>query len=326
MLATRRPVFSFEFFPPDTEEGTRALFRTIAELRELEPSFVSVTCRNHSRAKTLELVTRIRNDIGIEPMAHYTCAGATREELDAMLSGLQQAGIENVLALRGDPPKGETKFLPVPGGFRYACELVAMIRSRYDLCVGAACYPEGHPESANLDEDMQATVAKVEAGAEFLITQMFFRNEVYFDFVARARAAGITVPIIPGIMPITSLNRLEDGRLFGATIPEPLLDALLRRRDDPAAIVHLGVAWATLQCAELLRADAPGIHFYTLNRSPATRAILSALHAARPWETAERGEAGVAEGRPRVVPTPTNSGRATLSAPASRRSPEPSDR
>lgn len=285
MLSSQRPIFSFEFFPPETEEGTKNLFRTIAELRELEPAFVSVTCRNHSRARTLELVTRIRHEVGLEPMAHYTCAGATREELEVMLRGLRDAGIENVLALRGDPPKGQGNFVPVEGGFRYSCELAAMIRAHYDLCIGGACYPEGHPESPSLEADMRATVAKVEAGVEFLITQMFFVNDVYFDFVRRAREAGITVPIIPGIMPITSLNRLEDGRLFGASIPRPLLEALQRRRDDPAAIVDLGVAWATLQCADLLRGGAPGIHFYTLNRSPATRAILSALRAARPWET-----------------------------------------
>jgi methylenetetrahydrofolate reductase (NADPH) len=288
MLETRRPVFSFEFFPPETDEGMESLFRTIAELRELEPSFVSVTCRNHSRHRTLELVTRIRNEVGVEPMAHYTCAGATRIELHEVLRGLREAGIDNVLALRGDPPKGEEQFRPNADGLSYGCELAAFIRDTYDFCIGGACYPEGHPEAASLEEDIRHTVAKVEAGASFLITQLFFENRAYFDFVARARAAAIDVPIVPGIMPITGVKQLSrfTSTLFGASIPDRLREALQRVADQPEAVVQLGVAYATLQCAELLASGAPGIHFYTLNRSPATRAILAALLAARPWERA----------------------------------------
>jgi methylenetetrahydrofolate reductase (NADPH) len=288
ILKTRGPVFSFEFFPPETDQGTENLFRTIGELRELEPSFVSVTCRNHSRLRTLELVTRIRNELDIEPMAHYTCAGATRAELHDVLRGLHEAGIDNVLALRGDPPKGETRFTAMEEGFNYGSELAAMIRDQYDFCVGGACYPEGHTESSSLEDDLRNTVIKVESGACFLITQMFFENNAYFDFIGRARAAGITVPIIPGIMPITGLGRLsrEDGTLFGAHVPEGMLHALYRVGDNPEALVQLGVAYATLQCAELLAGGAPGVHFYTLNRSPATRAILAALRATKPWERA----------------------------------------
>jgi methylenetetrahydrofolate reductase (NADH) len=295
MLAGRPPVFSFEFFPPDTDTGTEALFRTIAELRELQPAFVSVTCRNHSRTRTLELVCRIRNDIGLEPMAHYTCAGATLEELHTTLRALQEAGIDNVLALRGDPPRGETAFRPVEGGLGHGSDLAAMIRRHYDFCVGGACYPEGHTESASREEDIRHTVRKVESGVDFLITQLFFDNAAYVDFLARARAAGITVPIIPGIMPITSVRQISrfESSFFGARLPERLREALLRRPDDAEAVVQLGIAWATLQCAELLAGGAPGIHFYTLNRSPATRTILSALLAARPWERAEAGRGGV---------------------------------
>ncbi|HZS13513.1 MAG TPA: methylenetetrahydrofolate reductase [NAD(P)H] [Candidatus Dormibacteraeota bacterium] len=283
-----RPVFSFEFLPPDDAAGEERLFQTIAALRELEPSFVSVTCRNHSRARTLALVQRIRNETGLEPMAHYTCAGATREELREMLHGLHEAGMENVLALRGDPPKGSDTFEVTAGGFAHATDLVAMIRDGYDFCIGGACYPEGHPESPTLDDDMRHTLAKVNGGVSFLITQMFFDNAAYFDFVSRARAAGITVPIIPGIWPIGSLARLsrEDGTMFGATVPPKLLSELLKREGDQAAITALGTAYATLQCSELLAGGAPGVHFYTLNRSPATRAILSALLSARPWERA----------------------------------------
>jgi len=288
LLRRDGPTFSFEFFPPDTPEGEERLFAAIAQLRDLHPSFVSVTCRNHSRSRTLEVVTRIRNEMGVEPMAHYTCAGATREALQEMLSGLHEAGIDNVLALRGDPPKGSDRFEVVPGGFSHASELAEMIRDDYDFCIGGACYCEGHLESESPEQDMRDTVAKVNSGVHFLITQMFFDNRHYFDFVARARAAGISVPIIPGIMPITSLARLsrEDGTLFGAQVPPALLDELERQRDEPEAIVALGTAYATLQCAELLAGGAPGIHFYTLNRVPATRAILSALLASRPWERA----------------------------------------
>jgi methylenetetrahydrofolate reductase (NADPH) len=288
LLSRDGPVFSFEFFPPETPAGEDRLFEAIAQLRELRPSFVSVTCRNHSRSRTLEVVTRIRNQMGVEPMAHYTCAGATREELHATLRGLQEAGIDNVLALRGDPPKGSDTFEVQPGGFAHASELATMIRDEYDFCVGGACYCEGHTESASLDEDMRHTVEKVNSGVCFLITQMFFENHHYFDFVARARAAGVTVPIIPGIMPITTLARLsrEQGTLFGARVPPALLAELERQSDEPEAIVALGTAYAALQCAELLAGGAPGVHFYTLNRVPATRAILSALLASRPWERA----------------------------------------
>jgi methylenetetrahydrofolate reductase (NADPH) len=283
-----RPIFSFEFMPPDDAEGEERLFRAIARLRELGPSFVSVTCRNHSRARTLALVTRIRNETGLEPMAHYTCAGATREELQAMLDGLHDAGMENVLALRGDPPKGMDRFEATPGGFASATDLVSMIRDSHDFCIGGACYPEGHPESASLDDDMRHTVEKVNSGVAFLITQMFFDNRHYFDFVARARAAGITVPIIPGIWPITNIARLsrQDGTLFGARVPQRLVDDLVARESDPQALAQLGTAYTALQCSELLAGGAPGIHFYTLNRSPATSAILSALLSARPWERA----------------------------------------
>jgi methylenetetrahydrofolate reductase (NADPH) len=288
LLARDGPVFSFEFFPPETAEGEARLFAAIGQLRELRPSFVSVTCRNHSRHRTLQVVTRIRNQMGLEPMAHYTCAGATRAELHETLRGLRDAGIDNVLALRGDPPKGTEAFVPVAGGFAHASDLAAMIRDEYQFCIGGACYPEGHLESPSPEADLGHTVAKVNSGVSFLITQMFFSNRHYFEFVQRARAAGITVPIIPGIMPITSLGRLssEGGTLFGAHVPPPLLDELVRQAHDAEAVVALGTAYATLQCAELLAGGAPGIHFYTLNRVPATRAILSALLAARPWERA----------------------------------------
>jgi methylenetetrahydrofolate reductase (NADPH) len=287
LLQARRPNFSFEFFPPQDDAGVAALFETIAALRELDPGFVSVTygAGGSTRALTVELVERIHRELEITPVAHLTCVGSTRAELHAVLRRIVDAGIENVLALRGDPPRGQSAFAPEPDGLAHGSELVGLVAGGYDLCVGAACYPETHLETASRADELRWTREKVERGASYLITQLFFDNRAYFDFVAGARAAGVTVPIIPGIIPITSVSQLHGfiARLQ-AKIPVPLLDAFENRRDNPQAVLELGVAWSTLQCAELLSAGAPGIHFYTMNRSPATRAILSALQAARPWE------------------------------------------
>jgi methylenetetrahydrofolate reductase (NADPH) len=283
----RQPVFSFEFFPPKTDDGVRQLFEAISHLRELEPTFVSVTygAGGSVRTRTVELVTRIRRELDIEPVAHLTCVDATVDDLQGILDGLHDAGIDNVLALRGDPPEGTERFTAPAGGFAHGSELIEMITSRYGFCVGSACYPEKHPESADGDEDVRSAKRKADAGASYLITNLFFDNRPYFDFVAKARAAGVTVPIIPGIMPVTNVGQIRRfTSKIGATIPEALLDALRSREDDPEAVLQLGVAWATLQCAELLAGGAPGVHFFTMNRSPATRAILSALRAARPWD------------------------------------------
>jgi len=288
ILASRAPVFSFEFFPPRTEEGVATLFSTIAHLRDLHPAFVSVTygAGGSTRSRTVELVRRIRSELDIEPMAHFTCVGATRDELHEVLNSIRAAGIDNVLALRGDPPAGEADFTPVADGLRHGSELAAFIHRDYDFCVGGACYPEGHIESPGIETELEFARAKVESGVSFLITQLFFENRAYFEFVSRARAAGITVPIIPGIMPITNVDQITRfTQRIGATLPAALYAALDDRRDDAEAVVQLGVAWATLQCSQLLAGGAPGIHFYTLNRSPATRAILSALLAARPWDS-----------------------------------------
>jgi methylenetetrahydrofolate reductase (NADPH) len=289
VLQDRQPVFSFEFFPPKSDEGVRTLFETIAHLRQLEPTFVSVTygAGGSTRTRTLELVTRIRRELDIEPVAHFTCVGASVAELRANLDAMRDAGIDNILALRGDPPDGEAQFVTAGGGLSHGNELMRLITGEYDACVGGACYPERHLESSSLDDELRYTKLKVDSGASYLITQLFFDNRAYFEFVARAREAGVTVPLIPGIMPVTNVDQIRRfTSKIGATIPVALLDALTDRRDDPEAVLQLGVAWSTLQCAELLSAGAPGIHFYTLNRSPATRAILSALRAARPWDRA----------------------------------------
>jgi methylenetetrahydrofolate reductase (NADPH) len=283
----REPMFSFEFFPPKTDEGVTQLFEAISHLRELEPTFVSVTygAGGSVRTRTVELVARIRRELDIEPVAHLTCVDASVDDLNGILEGLLGAGIDNVLALRGDAPDGTERFTPTAGGLAYGNELIELITGRYDFCVGGACYPEKHPESADADEDVRSAKRKEDAGASYLITNLFFDNPMYFDFVARARAAGVRVPIIPGIMPVTNVGQIRRfTSKIGASIPDALLDALRSREDDPEAVLQLGVAWATLQCAELLAGGAPGVHFFTMNRSPATRAILSALRAARPWD------------------------------------------
>jgi methylenetetrahydrofolate reductase (NADPH) len=289
IAANTDPVFSFEFFPPKTEEGERNLFGALSALRELHPAFVSVTwgAGGSTRAKTLEIVARIRRDHDLEAMAHFTCVGATIEELHSALRQMAGAGLDNVLALRGDPPRGETHFVRPQGGLGYATELVSLVAGSYDFCIVGACYPEVHPEADDPASDLAHVKEKVEAGARVLITQLFYDNQAYFGFVERARAAGVEVPIVPGIMPITNVAQIERiTQMCGACIPDALREDLRRRADQPEAVVELGVAYATLQCAELLARGAPGIHFYTLNRSAATRAILAALRLARPWERA----------------------------------------
>jgi methylenetetrahydrofolate reductase (NADPH) len=233
----------------------------------------------------VEITKWIKQELGIEAMAHLSCVGETVERLREILDGIEAAGIENILALRGDPPRGETEWKPHPGGLRYSTELAKLIHDNYDFAIGAACFPEVHPEAPDMAHDIKFLKEKIAAGVGFLITQLFYDNELYFDFVEEARAAGITVPIIPGIMPVTNFGQIKRiTEMCGATLPEPFERELAARAEDPEAVAELGVAYATLQCADLLARGAPGIHFYTLNRSPATRAILAALRGARPWE------------------------------------------
>ena len=287
ILAGGEPSFSFEFFPPKTEQGERNLGAALDELRPLEPSFVSVTygAGGSTREKTIEIVRRMKRDFGLDAMAHFTCVGATVDQLTATLDDMLQGGIENVLALRGDPPAGEEQWVKTEGGLEFSSELVSLIRERYPFAIGAACFPETHIHATSAEDDLRHLVEKVRAGADFLITQLFFDNALYFDFVERAREREIKVPIIPGILPITHVGQLERmAQMCGASIPKGLHRELDLRADRPEAVLDFGVAYATLQCSELLAAGAPGIHFYTLNRSPATRAIVSALKLLRPWQ------------------------------------------
>jgi methylenetetrahydrofolate reductase (NADPH) len=286
LARAQEPVFSFEFFPPKTDDGERVLGLALESLRQLEPDFVSVTYGSggSTRDRTIKLTKWIKQELRIETMAHLTCVGASRDELHTILRATGAAGVDNVLALRGDPPRGEATWTPHPEGLTHAAELVDLIAADYDFCVGAACFPEVHVDAPDLARDLVHLKRKVDGGVSFLITNLFFDNELYFRFVEEARAVGIEVPILPGIMPITSTAQIRTiTGLCGATIPPALMSQLELRTGNGDAVLELGVSYATLQCAELLARGAPGVHFYTLNRSPATRAILSALKLLRPW-------------------------------------------
>ncbi|HEX2436277.1 MAG TPA: methylenetetrahydrofolate reductase [NAD(P)H] [Solirubrobacterales bacterium] len=289
IIPAEQPCFSFEFFPPKTPEGVEALYDTIRVLEPLRPGFVSVTygAGGATREGTVEISGTIKREFGIETMAHLSCVGETREGLEQILDRIAAAGLENVLALRGDPPRGEPEFQRPEGGLSSSAELAAFIAERHDFALGGAGFPEVHPEAADLAADLAFLRTKLDAGVSFVITQLFFDNQVFFEWLPAARSAGIDVPVIPGVMPITSyaqIRRFCD--ICQATIPKPLADAMEALGGDEQAEFELGVAYAARQCEELLAGGVPGLHFYTLNKAPATRAILGALRAAKPWERA----------------------------------------
>jgi methylenetetrahydrofolate reductase (NADPH) len=282
MFEGRDPVFSFEFFPPKTDEGERKLLATVQRLKDLGPSFVSVTKTGAKPAeKTIELTARIRDELGIEAMSHMTCATAGRAEMGGLLARVRAAGIDNVLALGGDPPT-DPSFVRPADGFQYASELVGFIRGEgFPFCLGGAGYPEKHQAAPTMEDDLRHLKIKVDAGVDFVITQLFYENDRYFSFVAAARALGIAVPIVPGIMPVTNVAQIERiATLSGAHIPAELQHELDRARGDDQAALAVGIAYATAQCRDLLARGAPGVHFYTLNQSPATSAILRVLRGA----------------------------------------------
>lgn len=278
LYGRERPVVSFEFFPPATAEGEAALVRTIDALRPLAPAFVSITRTGAKpREAPVELARRVKA-LGIESAAHMTCVRDSRAEIATLLDAMVAQGIENVVALRGDLPP-DPGFQRPRDGFTYAADLIAFIRARgYPLCVLGAGHPEGHPECRDLARSIEHLKAKVAAGLDVVVTQLFYDNRDYFDFVERARRAGIAVPIVAGIMPVTNWPQIERiTRLSGNQVPAQLRTQLERLRDDADGAMQVGIEWATAQCADLLRGGAPGIHFYTLNRSPATRAIFESL-------------------------------------------------
>ena len=283
------PTVSFEFFPPKNEGGWAQLYQAIGELHSLKPSYVSVTygAGGSTRQKTVDLVSRIQNELKIRSMAHLTCVGHTADEIGKILDDLWNQGIRNVLALRGDPQAGQTNFVATQGGFSNADGLVSYIRSRQgaqDLCVGVAGYPEGHPQCLNLTRDMEHLQRKVDNGANFVVTQLFFDNADFYRFRDQARSAGIKVPLVAGIMPISNVGQIKRFvSMCGSKIPQPLLLKLEKLEADPEAVHNAGVEYATQQCQDLLANGCEGIHFYTLNRSKATVQICKTLktkHAA----------------------------------------------
>ena len=282
ILKQKRTV-SCEFFPPRTEEGIPGVFRAIDRVTAFNPDFVSVTygAGGSTRAFTERITVQVKQQTDLEVMAHLTCVAQTRDEVHGVLQRLDEAGVENVIALRGDPPRGQEDFVPVDGGFGHATELINHIRGSFDFGLAAACYPEGHTESSDLDSDIYYAKKKVDQGADFLISQLFYDNRYFFDFMERAERAGIEVPIVPGVLPI--LNTAQIRRftsLCGATIPPDLDTKLEQYAEDENAVRDLGVDYATRQVEELWANGVPGVHFYVLNRTYSVSRILANLNLA----------------------------------------------
>ncbi|OFW27635.1 MAG: methylenetetrahydrofolate reductase [NAD(P)H] [Acidobacteria bacterium RIFCSPLOWO2_02_FULL_65_29] len=280
--AARRPVVSFEFFPTKTDEGERALLeKTIPALGQLNPDFCSVTygAGGGTRAKTLAIVDRIQREQRLTTMAHLTCVNATRDDTLSVLRQAEALGIKNILALRGDPPSGDSTFTKTDGGFEYSYELVRFVREVGEFSIGVAGFPEGHVAcKEGKHVDWQRLKSKIDHGADFVITQLFFNNDDYFEFRDYLTGLGVTVPIVPGILPILSTAQIKRFvALCGAELPRPLIEELEKRRDDDEAVIRFGIEYATEQCEALLSAGAPGLHFYTLNKARSTTEVVKNL-------------------------------------------------
>jgi methylenetetrahydrofolate reductase (NADPH) len=281
LLRSGQRSFSFEFFPPKTDVGEQRLWQAMRELEGFQPTFVSVTygAGGSTRDRTIRVTQRIGQETTLRPVAHLTCVGAGRDELRSVIAQYADVGVTNVLALRGDPPGGPGQpWRPHPDGLDHAVELVDLLHQLGAFTIGVAAFPEGHPEAPDLDFDVSVLRAKQDAGADFAVTQFFFDASDYFRLRDRAVAAGVRIPIIPGIMPVTSFSQITRfAELSGAAFPEPLARRFEQIAHDRAAVADLGVSVATAMCQQLLAGGAPGLHFYTLNRSDATRRIYAAM-------------------------------------------------
>ena len=275
-------VLSFELFPPKRDGNLEGLFQTVEELKKLGPDYISITygAGGSTRDMTYDIAVRLKR-VGALPLMHFTCVGHSRSEIKQLLEKVKTAGIENLLALRGDPPKGETAFVPAPDGFRYANELVQFIRSQgFDFCLGVAGYPEGHPEAKSKEEDLLNLRRKVESGGQFIVTQLFFDNKDYFEFVEKIRKINIMAPVQPGIWLLTDYVQIEKiCHLSGAKYPQALKEMVEPVKEDKVKVAQVGIEYATRQCEELLKKGAPGIHFYVMNKSRSVSAVLENLKA-----------------------------------------------
>jgi len=278
---TNNPVFSFEVFPPKTSEGDTKLINTVSDLKKLSPSFISVTygAGGSTKDKTIDLCENIQAQFKITTMCHFTCVGANSQEVKSTLKVIESKKIKNVIALRGDPPKDQGVFTRHPGGFANGTELIEFIRKeKFDFCLAGGCYPEKHPDSPTIEDDILFLKKKVDAGAEFLITQLFFSNQLFYNFLNKTKAAGINVPVVPGIMPITSFNQIERFKsMANCHIPDDLVNELSLLKDKPSDFIDKSIEFTVKQCKDLLGKGVSGIHFYTLNQSRATIEIMKSL-------------------------------------------------
>ncbi|MDG2167284.1 MAG: methylenetetrahydrofolate reductase [NAD(P)H] [Opitutales bacterium] len=279
LLQTGKTIKSLEFFPPKTEDDSRRLFLAASRLKAFAPDFVSVTygAGGSTRHFTQEITARLQNELEWLMMPHLTCVSSTRDELHEIIQGFYDEGFRNIMTLRGDPPKGSTEFVATQDGFRYASDLVGFIRENFpDICMGVAGYPEKHPEAPSMEEDLKNLTYKVDQGGDFITTQLFYDNQLYFDYVDRLSESGVTIPVLPGILPILSLAQVQR---FGTALPEALSEKLEAAGDDKAAQRQIGVEWATDQIAELIDRGAPGVHLYIMNMSKSALGILEQLQA-----------------------------------------------
>lgn len=283
LFAQNRPLRSIEFFPPKDDEGVANLRDAAVVLKRIQPDFVSVTygAGGSTRERTAQVATLLRGDLGYTVMPHLTCVGSTRDEIGQHADRIYGNGFRNIMALRGDPPKGQTTFEPFKDGLRYASDLVTLLKARHpDFCLGVAGYPEKHPEASNADADLSNLKRKIDAGADFITTQLFFDNELYYRFVERCRNAGIKVPIVPGIMPVLSLKQIQRfTQMCGASLPSRLVKRLETAGDYADAVEAVGIDWALTQIRDLISRGAPGYHLYILNRAKSAVALAAGLAA-----------------------------------------------